>query len=225
MAFGADKYKVAITSASLFVRQCTINPTVINDHNLGLHHHNAQYPLNHSELRTFTIAAGAMSETRTQLFPVQRPKALYIAMVENEAFNGDYKKNPFHFQDFGLTKLALYAGGDYIAHKPFTGDIDDDMYMREYCATMSSLGMYNTDDSNGITYHQYGHGYFFIMYDLTPDCNLKGNNTYATKPGNLRLELAFNAGLTTTVTVLLYAVYDGNIEVTELRDILASYHR
>ena len=99
------------------------------------------------------------------------------------------------------------------------------MYMREYYATMSSLGMTNTDDSNGITYHQYGHGYFFFMYDLTPDCNLKGNNTYAIKPGNLRLEISFNTATTETINVLLYAVYDSKVEVTELRDILPAYQR
>ena len=99
------------------------------------------------------------------------------------------------------------------------------MYMREYCATMSALGMQNTDDSNGISYHQYGHGYFFLMYDLTPDSNLKGANSYAVKPGNLRLELSFKAATANTINVLLYAVYDSKIEITELRDILPSYQR
>ena len=104
-------------------------------------------------------------------------------------------------------------------------DIDNNMYMRKYCATMSALGMQNTDDSNGITYHQYGNGYFFIMYDLTSDGNLKGSSTYAIKPGNLRLELYFKAATAMTINVLLYAVYDSKVEVTELRDILPAYQR
>lgn len=225
MAFGADKYKIDITSATLFVRKCLMNPSVINDHNKGLKSENAKYPVNHCLVNTYTIPSGMQSDTRDNLFPVQQPKALYIAMIENDAYNGDYKKNPFHFQDFGLTNLGLYADGSYIVHKDFTPDIDNDMYMREYNATMSSLGMYNTDDSNGITYFAYGHGSFFIMIDLTPDCNLKGNNVYPTKPGNLRLELKFKAATAETINVLLYAVYDAKVEITELRDILPSYQR
>ena len=225
MAFGAAKYKIDITSAVLYVRKCLLNPSVINNHNDGLRKENAKYPLNHCELTTFTIPTGTQSHIRDRLFPIQMPKALYIALVDNEAYNGDYKKNPFYFQTFELSKLALYADGNYVVHKPFTPDWDNDMYVREYCATMASLGMQNTDDSNGISYQQYGHGYTFFMYDLTPDSNLKGGNTYVIKPGNLRLELAFKAATTKTINVLLYAVYDSNIEVTELRDILPSYQR
>ena len=225
MAFGTDKYKINITSAVLYVRKCLMNPRVINEHNMGLKKENAKYILNHCEHSTHTIATGTQSHIRDRLFPVQMPKALYIAMVDNEAYNGDYQKNPFNFQDFGLSKLALYADGDYIVHKAFAPDIDNDMYMREYNATMSSLGMYNTDDSNAITYHAYAHGNLFFMLDLTPDCNLKGNNTYPIKPGNLRLELGFKTATTKTINVLLYAVYDSKVEVTELRDILPAYQR
>ena len=225
MAFDANKYKIQITSAVLYVKKLLMNPRVINEHAVGLKRHNAIYPINHCELTTFTIPTGTQSHTRDRLFPIAMPKALYISFVDNDALNGSYRKNPFHFQHFNINKLALYADGDYVVNKPFAPDVVNGLYLREYCATMSSLGMYNTDDSNGITFHEFGHGYFFMMYDLTPDANLSGNNDYITKPGNLRLELSFKAATTTTINVLLYAVYDSKIEITELRDILPSYQR
>ena len=98
MAFGADKYKIHITSAVLYVRKCLMNPRVINEHNMGLKKKNAKYTLNHCELTTFTIATGTQSHIRDRLFPAQLPKAVYIPMVENEAFNGDYKKTHFTFK-------------------------------------------------------------------------------------------------------------------------------
>ena len=225
MAFTADNYKVSIKSAVLYVRKVLMNPKVINEHAHGLKSHNALYPITHTNMTTFTIPVGSMSHTRDRLFPIALPKALYITMVENDAFNGDFKKNPFNFQHFNLNKLALYADGDYVVYKPFEPNFSNNDYIREYSSTFISLNMFNTDDSNGITFEQYKNGYFFILYDMTPDSNLGSGNLNVSKPGNLRLELSFEKPLTTTVNVLLYAIYDSKIEITQLRDILPSYQR
>ena len=146
-------------------------------------------------------------------------------MVDNEAYNGDFKKNPFNFQHFNMNKLALYADGDYVVYKPFEPNFKNNDYIREYCSTFMSLNMFNTDDSNGITYEQYKSGYFFMLYDMTPDSNLGSGSVNISKPGNLRLELSFESALRTTVNVLLYAIYDSKVEITQLRDVLASYQR
>ena len=225
MSFSGTNYKVNITSAILFVRKVLMNPKVINDHSNGLKSHNAIYPVNHTELTTFTIPVGSMSHTRDRLFPICIPKALYITLVDNEAYNGDFKKNPFNFQHFNINKLALYADGDYVVYKPFEPNFKKNECLREYCSTFMSLNMFNTDDSNGVTYEQYKKGYFYLLYDMTPDSNLGSGSVNISKPGNLRLELSFESPLKTTVNVLLYAIYDSKIEITQLRDVLASYQR
>lgn len=226
MAFGkTTDFKIIISSATLFVRKLLMNPSVINGHAVGLKKHNAVYPVNHSELTTFTIPRGAQSHVKDRLFPVSMPKALYIAMVENDAYNGSLKKNPFNLQHFGLSKLALYSDGDYCVYKPFEPDFDKKLYLREYCSTMMSLGMFNTDDSNNIKYEDFGNGSYFQMFDLTPDNQVNSTHRHPTRAGNLRLELSFAKALSTTVNVLLYAIYDAKVEITELRDILPSYQR
>ena len=121
--------------------------------------------------------------------------------------------------------MGLYADGDYVAYKPFEPNFTDNDYIREYCSTFMSLNMFNTDDSHGITYEQYKNGYFFMLYDMTPDSNLGSGNVNIKKPGNLRLELSFKSALKTTVNVLLYAIYDSKIEIAQLTDVLAGYHR
>ncbi len=227
MAFksGGVNLKISILNATLYVRRVVMNPSVINAHAKGLRHRNAVYPVSHTELTTFTIGAGSLSHTRDRLFPAGMPKALYITMVENSAYNGNYTKNPFNLQHFNLTKLALYGDGDYMVFKPFEPDFANKQYMREYCATMMSLKMFNTDDDNGLSYEDFGNGNFFLAYDLTPDGDIKAAHTSVTKSGNLRLELTFGSKLTDTINVLLYAIYDEKIEITELRDVLPSYQR
>ena len=76
---------------------------------------------------------------------------LIVAMVENEAYNGSYKKNLFHFQDFDLSKIALYREGESIPGRPFTPDFDNGHYAQSYANTMQTFHYFNTDDTNGLT--------------------------------------------------------------------------
>lgn len=226
MSFGpAASYDVHITEAVLNVRRVKMNPTVINQHAVGLKNHNAIYPVNHSVLTTFTIPATTSSFDYPNLFPIALPKAVYIAFVENESFCGNFQKNPFHFQHFGITKLGLFADGNSVACKAYQPNFKENNFVREYCSTFMALDMFNTDDSNGITMDMYKNGYFYILYNLKADCDITGENVDVTKAGNLRLELTFADPLKVPVTGLLYAIYDSSIEITRLRDVLANYQR
>ena len=70
---GGSPYKHVITKAVLYVRRAVIKPSIINAHAVGLKRQNAIYPINHTRLTTFTIAAGKQSDTRDNLFPSQMP--------------------------------------------------------------------------------------------------------------------------------------------------------
>ena len=226
MAFGRVKdFKVQIESISLHVRRMVLNPSVINGHNVGLNKHNALYPIHHSELVNFTIPAGQKSYVKDRLFPLQAPKLLMIGMVENEAYNGDVMKNPFHFQHFGLNKIALYREGESIPGRPFTPDFDAGHYSRSYANTMQTFHYFNSDDTNGLSYYDFAHGYMIYAYDLTADNDVSAPYRQANITNNLRLELSFKANLRKAVNVLLFAVFDSYVEITKLRDVLTSYTR
>ena len=143
---------IKFESVTVHVRRILLNPSVINGHSTGLTSHNALYPINHTELMTFTIPKGQKSYIKERLFPLQSPKLLMVAMVENESFNGSITKNPFHFQHFDLNKIALYRDGECIPARPFTPDFDNGHYCRSYVNTMLTFLYFNTDDTNGLTY-------------------------------------------------------------------------
>jgi len=225
MAFGATNYQVNISNAVLNVRRVTMNPSVINEHATGLRKNNAIYPVNHSVLTNFTIGAGSSSHAYPNLFPTAMPKAVYITFVENEAFIGAFEKNPFNFQHFNVSKLALYQDGKFVSCKAYEPNFKDGKFAREYGSIFTALNMFNTDDSNGITMDMYKNGYFFIMYNLTADADLGGESVGVTKPGNLRLEVSFESPLKKTITCLIYAIYDSKVEITRMRDVTVSYQR
>ena len=224
-AYAAGAYKIRFTSVTLHVRRMLLNPSVINGHAVGMNKQNAIYPINHTELITFTIPAGQKSHVKDRLFPLQAPKLLIVGMVENAAFNGAYDKNPFNFQHFNLNKIALFREGESIPGRPFTPDFTKEHYARSYANTMQTFHYLNTDDTNGLTYKDFGNGYTLYAYDLTADNDISASYRQAITHNNLRLELTFAKDLPKTINVLLFAVFDSHVEITKLRDVLTHYTR
>lgn len=218
-------FKIDFTKVIIYATRVAVNPSVINGHSTGLKRHNAIYPLVHNDLITFTIPKGQQSYTKDRLFPDKAPKSLMIAMVENEAFNGNIKKSPFNFQHFTLNKIALYREGVSVPGRPFTPDFENEKYLRSYLHTMRTLNFYNSDDTNGITPKMFGNGYTIYAYDLTPEKDITAVHNQGIVSKNLRLELFFKDPLPQTINVLLFASYNSAIEVTQLRDIIPHFNR
>lgn len=219
------KCKVVFDKVILYVERLEMNPSVINGHAVGLKNQNARYFINHTELLTYTIPKGQMSYTKDHLFTDLSPKMIMIAMLDNEAFNGSYAKNPFHFKHYDLNKLALFRDGRCIPGQAFEPDFTNDLYLRSYNQTMQTFGYINTDDTNGLTPLEWAGGYTIYAFDLTPDKEVSSVYQHANVGNNLRLELNFNKALPNTINVLIYAVTDSAIEVTRLRDVITHYNR
>ena len=221
----ATDYKINFESVVLYVDRWEMNPSVINGHAKGLETQNAIYPINHSDVLSYTIPAGQLSYTKDRLFPDMAPKLLMVAMVENDAYNGDAGKNPFHFQHFNLNKIALYREGRSVPGQPFTPNFSDNLYLRSYLQTMESLKYFNTDDTNGLTPQEWAQGYTIYVFDLTAEKDVATNYVQANLSRNLRLELSFAKTFAKTINVLIYALTDSKIEITKLRDVITHYNR
>ena len=223
--FVAHKYKFEITKAILHVRRITVAPNVINEHAVGLEKHNAYYPLLHTDISEFTISKGNSNFTKDQAFLKDTPKFMMIGMLDNEAFNGTPAKNPFNFQHFNLSRLALIANGVSIPGQPVTPDFKNKSYVESYFRLMDAYHYFNTDDSNGLRYADFGAGYTLFAFDMTPDKTLTTHCIHPSNLMNLRMEFKFDDPLPVTVNVLVYAVYDSHIEITKLRDVIPAYAR
>ena len=109
--------------------------------------------------------------------------------------------------------------------RPFTPDFDKKHYSCSYVNNMQTLGFYNTDDTNGLSYKEFGQGYILYAFDLTADNNIAAAYRQSNTHNNLRLEFTFKTDLAKTVNVILFAVFDSHVEVTKLRDVLTHYTR
>ena len=107
----------------------------------------------------------------------------------------------------------------------FTPDFDDNKFFRSYVHTMKTFNYFNSDESNGLKPEEFANGYTIHAFDLTADKSLNAEHRQALTSKNLRLELFFKKDTPSTLNVLLYAVYDSMIEITQLRDVITHYTR
>lgn len=219
---GTNSVKVQIQKAVLYVRRVKALPSFINEVEYKLNLQNAIYPIQRTEMVTYTIPQGSKSHNRESLFRGQMPKLIFVAGVLNSSYNGTFKENPFNFENFNITQLALYREGESIPFRPFTPDFDNDKYAREYASLMQALELYNRNDDVDITPSDFKEGYTIFGFNLTPDLNVAGH-AQTVRDGNIRLEMQFSSALTSTINIICMGIFDGRMEITKLRSVLMDW--
>ena len=81
-------------------------------HAKTLEYENAKYPLQRVECKTFSVPAGGRDVTQEKIFTGQLPTRVVVGCVDNEAFNGVFKKNPFTFQNYKISRISFHVDGE-----------------------------------------------------------------------------------------------------------------
>ena len=97
MDASAVNYSVHITEATLLVCRVNVNHTVLVAHSKTLASTTAKYPITRVEVKSFTIRSGVNGQCLENVILRQLPKRVVLGFVDNKAFNGDRKLNPFNF--------------------------------------------------------------------------------------------------------------------------------
>lgn len=219
MNFSEHPVKLEIEDAVLYVRRVTLTPAIVQAHSDGLRNHNALYPIQKSVVTNYTISKGAMSDSREILVGSEIPKLLVVGLVDNVAFNGHYKKNPFNFQHFKLNFISLLKNGEPIPAPPLQLDFTKQQYMRAYMGMINNLEYYIRDESNAITPKDFANGSALFVFNLTPDLSFGGHCAQQFETSNVRLDLKFASALDHSINVILYSIYDSQIEITKDRTV------
>ena len=219
----ADNFKSVINHASLFVRKVRLNPAVTLSHAKALERGTAKYPLKRVVVKTFSIPIGNVGAVQDNLFLSQTPNRLVIGLVDSEAFNGVNARNPFNFKTFGLSFLSLYLDGKQVPSKPLQPNFEDGEYVRSFYNLMVSSGLANQDAGSNISRQDFANGFALYSMDLTPSLIDDNQLFELVKSGALRLELKFAAGLTRSVTVVVWAEMDSVLEIDRSRQVLTDF--
>lgn len=219
-----QQFKIEIAEAVLWMRHVQIAPSVALSHEKALMTGNALYPVNRTEMEVLTIPSGARTIARDNFFSGKIPKKLIFVMLDNDAMNGSYTRNPFNFQHYRIQSIELTVDGEPVAGCPLTLDMGQNRKVRAFNNLFNVVGKSYTDVGQDITYDDFSHGYSIFCFDLTPDgCGNTSRHFELSKTGNLRLKLQFEANLAATINVLVYGEFENVIEITRTRELLMDF--
>ena len=215
------QYRVVFKQAILYVRKVKVDPSVIMGHDLGLQSNNAIYPIQKSELMTYTVMQGSKSHLQDNLFRGVLPKLVVVGLVGNSSFSGDTIKDPLTFGHFDVNTIALYRDGECVPYaQPLQLDFANGNVVQGYMHMIQSLEMFNSTHSNGITLSEFQNGKTLFVFNLTPDLNALGACGQVYKTGHLRLELKFGKPLEEVINIVVFGIRDGVVEITRDRSIV-----
>ncbi|KAL8601818.1 hypothetical protein ACOMHN_020553 [Nucella lapillus] len=214
--------RAEITHCSLYVRKAKVNPAFTLGHAKALEKGTAKYPVKRVVIKSLTVPVGNVSAVQDNLFLSQTPNRIVVALVDSSAVNGQYDKNPFHFQNFDLNFLGITLDGKHVPAKPLTPDFDRKRVTRAYLTTLEGSGLLHKDAAAGFLLDRFTKGYALFCFDLTPSL-VDGDQFELVKSAPMRMELKFAKALPNPVVVLVYGELDGLIEVNKSRQVLTDF--
>lgn len=170
----APEYEGEVRGIVEFCRvYCTfveLHPGVVMDIEKKLEQEPARYPMRRTGITNIHHEADRHDD-RNVLFHDYIPRQLNAVFVEEKAFFGDQKLDPFNFHHFHLRDLTLRAGNMVVPNVPFDCDWETGKYIRAFNNLHTVVGLNSDSGDCGITRKMYLDGYNIWPFDLSTSQN------------------------------------------------------
>ena len=165
-----------------------------------------------------------MSGNQPNIFQGALPNRIVIGMVDADAFNGTYTKNPFNFKNYDITTMGLTVNGENLPGKPLQLKFGvDSNYISAFQTLYAGTHKIFENQGNGITREEYANGYTLFVFDLTPDLCI-GDHVQPIKNGNVSIECRFGTPLETAINIVVLGEFQSLIEIDANRNVLCDFN-
>ena len=221
--------KVQLTDVVLKVRK--MDQSVSDGVERMLKQTPALYPIRRVECKILTIPANQPNTRQDNIFSGIIPNSFVVGLVHVDATTGEYGKNPYNFQHFGVTSVSLTANGQEIPFKLLTlkypkdpaGKIDpaNDTELdfdEAYNTLFSGTGKIYSNAGLDITREDYPGGYALYAFDLTPDMCKSADYFNTVQRGSLTLALTFGTSHKHAIGMVCYGDFENVIRIDSERN-------
>ena len=219
MTFPNDlKCKLIIKDIYLEVCKVDVSPSVMLAQNEILKTNiTAKYPLQKTEVKTFTIPASQSAFTIENLYQGAVPSKLIIGLVDQDAYHGNFNKNPLKFGHYGLASAGFYVDGIPTPKRPITMDVENKKYLDGLLSLYRVTDKLWDNTDIGISRSTYVQGLTLIGFDVDPTSSSDFRFVGVSKLGHTRLELKFHDEIDQTLVCVVYATFPGVVQINEAR--------
>lgn len=208
----------------LRVRKFRVSSAVALAHAHVLEKANAKYSINRVEVKSFSIPAQSLDVTQENIFMGQLPTRVIIGLLDNDAYNGSYKKNPFNFKNYNLAKISLQLDAQEQPAKPIYCNFEEGATIDGYMSLFVGTGKAFRDADIDLTRDEYADGYTLYAFDLTPDLASDSDHYSLLKSGSVRLKLTFSTALPNTINAVVYAEFQNVLEIDRNRNVFYDFN-
>ena len=218
--------KVQLTDVFLKVRKVKVDQSVSDGVERMIKQTPALYPIRRVECKILTIPANLPNVRQDNIFSGIIPNSFVVGLVRVDASTGEYGKNPYNFQHFGVTSVSLTANGQEIPFKLLTlkypeaaeGNIDPAKdteldFDEAYNTLFSGTGKIYSNAGLDITREDYPGGYALYAFDLTPDMCKSADYFNAVQRGSLTLALTFRDSKDHAIGMVCYGDFENIIRI------------
>ena len=222
---------VQLSDVVLKVRKVRVDQSVSDGVERMLKQTPALYPIRRVECKILTIPANLPNVRQDNIFSGIIPNSFVVGLVHVDATTGEYGKNPYNFQHFGVTSVSLTANGQEIPFKLLTlkypkdanGKIDpaNDTELdfdEAYNTLFSGTGKIYSNAGLDITREDYPGGYALYAFDLTPDMCKSADYFNTVQRGSLTLSLTFGDSKDHALGMVCYGDFENIIRIDSERN-------
>ena len=173
------------------------------------------YPFMRSDIRTYFLSKSEMNLCADNVFNGKVPHKLIVALVASKGYNGDYKKNPFNFENFDVKDISFSVNGQNVPNEMgFHPDFTKGIYTEEYLALN---GDRNGDIMwfNGINLSDFEKGYAIYVFNIRSENELQ-------KKGLTKLNISFKKELPEAVTAIVYGQFPDCFQIDQYNKLIQS---
>ena len=216
--------KVKLTDVILKVRKVRVSQAVSVAHELALKQVPAIYPIRRVECKVFVMPGNIPSARKDNIFAGIIPKSFVFALLDADAFNGSYGKNPYNFQNYKVTTVTLTSNGEELPFKQLnlTYSGNKKNFTQAYNTLFSGTGKMNHNTGLDISREDYPEGYTIYAFDLTPD--MCGAPAYfnTIQRGSLTVDITFATGSlpSKAIAMVCYGDFENVIRIDSERNVL-----
>ena len=174
------------------------------------------YPTVRGEIRTYTHPSTERYFECNNPFRNQVPNRLIVAMLRQDAFNGDKGRYPFSYQKFNLSSIKQLIRGEEYPYETLDLQHDDDSNdLRGYHRYLLGTGSICRNKGDMVRRDDWGHGKLctLFVFDNTANGCLNTSVLNPKQSGELRIVIQFGANPGANLVILVYGEFENMMEI------------